>query len=937
MKDSPKTPQTPESPKEITKSAEQAPPSQQAKFFVKNTESEGFKKSLCRLKQFSGLYRDVYAFTPRSTAEAKEFLKQPAFQLPPGVSRLCDTPLSSRQVMATGRQLAMQTCHGCHGPIGGGAHSGSATGKSQCTFPHNPGCVGGIAEDATWRACPVGYSIQGFDQTMSSQDFQTPNPQQPPTAPPAHSGTVMLGIEGHQLSETQLGEHRDRLQRQQEGEGARPKTSENQINDEMQRQIDAHRALNQEETINQDRPENSGLTISDLRSDPVQREMVSHQLSRLRERIPSLSAAPNAIIPITSPNTVVQPNPSVPHNPPYQSVIQTQQQQLPTTQQIMSSAPVLPQVPLPGTYTPAPSGGTFSTHQQLVSKTIPTQHFPTVPQPTYSASSISYPQPYQQPPAEGSGYQQNQSEFQPLPCPWQPLPYPTQPTPPGQIFPTPQGTQQGHPPSAHTRQAQVVVQRGHQQRHLVAQNNPQQPTLGRQGSLLPSPVPQAVLQFKQQHGPALGGVPNSGVPLVSALPQGTVQEFDYYTDQAGRLCRVIKPCYQPTHFRTEYHCSPTSGRLYTKQVPMPPVQSPVRTKFEWRCNPDTGDRYQVEVPVPHDTAGPTLDAADQFQHQVSKGYGQQVTPSTAWAHHEPQYLSQAVHDQGPRVQSHVLQLPTVRAHVQQQYQPGLQVIQDASAAHSQQQVSPQPGQVYVHPSQPSSQQQLEQVQLQHHQGQHLKEGLTGISRLNQGGVTKMPVKPLDFAKQCPAKWAKKATSETINLPLYTYGSISELEASLSGRSASLSPEEFLAKIRHIRNYLEVCCLNSEPTDFKSYGWIIAKDYALKVEGGVEQKLRSWEAMSDGVQTDKLVLAQMDFPRPLQAIRKPGVGKDTEYRSGSTPKERCKTYNSCKTEDKCEYELAHPEKKCILKHECSWCKLNLKQSYKHQEWACKKKQ
>ena len=94
-------------------------------------------------------------------------------------------------------------------------------------------------------------------------------------------------------------------------------------------------------------------------------------------------------------------------------------------------------------------------------------------------------------------------------------------------------------------------------------------------------------------------------------------------------------------------------------------------------------------------------------------------------------------------------------------------------------------------------------------------------------------------------------------------------------------------------------------------------------------------MPDGVQTDQLVLAQMDYPRPA-LTKKAGQGREADYRLGQA-EERCKTYNTCRTEDKCEYELAHPDKKCILKHECSWCKVNLKQSYKHQEWACKKKQ
>ena len=226
---------------------------------------------------------------------------------------------------------------------------------------------------------------------------------------------------------------------------------------------------------------------------------------------------------------------------------------------------------------------------------------------------------------------------------------------------------------------------------------------------------------------------------------------------------------------------------------------------------------------------------------------------------------------------------------------------------------------------------------QHAQGHLLQDRIQGIVRINEGGVTKLPVKPIDFAKQCPAKWAKKATIESINLPLFTYGSISELEASLSGRSAPLSAGDFLAKVRHIRNYLEVCCLNAEPTDFKSYGWSIAKDYALKVENGVEHQLKSWEGMSGGVQTDQLVLAQMDCPRPNQPLKKAATGgRDSDLKSSTTTRERCRSYNTCKSEDKCDYELAHPDRKCILKHECTWCKTNLKISHKHQEWACKKK-
>ena len=127
-------------------------------------------------------------------------------------------------------------------------------------------------------------------------------------------------------------------------------------------------------------------------------------------------------------------------------------------------------------------------------------------------------------------------------------------------------------------------------------------------------------------------------------------------------------------------------------------------------------------------------------------------------------------------------------------------------------------------------------------------------------------------------------------------------------------------------------LNSESADFRGYGWTIAKEYALKVESEVEQKITTWSEMSGGVQTSQLLLAQMDHPRPTK-FEKPSGKTKPEI---TEKKERCRTYNTCKTEDKCEYELSHPDKKCLLKHECTWCKTNLRLSHKHQEWNCKKK-
>ena len=170
----------------------------------------------------------------------------------------------------------------------------------------------------------------------------------------------------------------------------------------------------------------------------------------------------------------------------------------------------------------------------------------------------------------------------------------------------------------------------------------------------------------------------------------------------------------------------------------------------------------------------------------------------------------------------------------------------------------------------------------------------------------------------------------INLPLYAWGSVAELESSLSGRSEAMQEGVMLGKLRHLQNILEVCCLSSSSTDFTGYGWTLARDYAAKVDNEVEQKLTNWQDMKAGVRTATLVSSQMEHPRP------PPPPRETKKAGTGEKKDLCTTYNKCKTEGKCDYELAHPGKTCLRKHECSYCREKKKQSWKHQAWNCQNK-
>ena len=113
---------------------------------------------------------------------------------------------------------------------------------------------------------------------------------------------------------------------------------------------------------------------------------------------------------------------------------------------------------------------------------------------------------------------------------------------------------------------------------------------------------------------------------------------------------------------------------------------------------------------------------------------------------------------------------------------------------------------------------------------------------------------------------------------------------------------------------------------------MARDYAAKVNNRVEQGFTTWEGLPPGVQTAELVSAQCDYPRPTLKAEVKDKEKDTDSRK----KKLCTTFNSCSTEYKCDYEVLNPDKECQRIHECSWCRKNLKQGFKHQESRCKKK-
>jgi hypothetical protein len=139
----------------------------------------------------------------------------------------------------------------------------------------------------------------------------------------------------------------------------------------------------------------------------------------------------------------------------------------------------------------------------------------------------------------------------------------------------------------------------------------------------------------------------------------------------------------------------------------------------------------------------------------------------------------------------------------------------------------------------------------------------------------------------------------------------------------------LGKLRHLKNTLEVCCQNSTSQEFNGYGWTLAKDYATKLNDEIEQGRATWQDMTLEVKTSTLMSANMENPRP------PPKYEPKKPRS-EDKKDVCPTYNKCTTENKCDYEVANPDKTCLRKHECSWCRAHKNQSWRHQAGKCRNK-
>ena len=832
-------------------------------------------------------------FTPSNFESAKAFLRATVDKVHSRRSyrSLSETPLTSRHRSQT---ADMPTCHGCHGPIGQSQHMGSATGPQHCTLVHSLYCRGGVVEDTSWRACPPNYQFDpsielangpGFEESLNTFDFQPTNVQQ---SGPAYSTPVLdnhSGQQHHHLPQAREERNLGAVSRHQQVErfpgrvvldspppdnnvDDPPPEVVGYLQDFVQEPLD-HLGAAALQPVHQ---------VPQQVSETVQREIDSHRASN---QVENNSLHRPGDFNITDLRRDVDLRVNVDNF--MENQIRQRIPSLSAAATATVSGADLPHGPGDGIRVTPSTGGGMRMSSVIVTTTHPitTQasnqgHYQQSAQPAHAGQhqhQTTYSQ-YVPPPHVSHS---NQSHHSPRNTNYTP-PYPRVPQPVPAVSASPQaGPEYCYEWVTDARGAKMLI------RAPVTQ---------------PVPVQQTPTQLPLYQTPPQPPLyHNHTQPM--AIPSSTRQTV--YPQQ---------PSSQPDAYQTEYRCSPATGKVWQVRVPVqastPPVQvAPPASQFryEWRIHPHTGVSYQVQValhsPQPQQTTGSHSRQSAQFQYSGQAQQQSQVIQASRYAAAPRQATTQFV-------QPRQVQQPQV--HHSSSSHGNLTLSGGRQAADTS---------VFQHTAHQEDNDSMSR-----------QERVAGIVSLMEGGTTtrKHP-KLIETVKKCPVRWSKQATMNNINLPLFAWGSVAELESSLSGRAEAMSEDMMLGKLRHLQNVLEVCCLSSAATDFTGYSWQLARDYAAKVENDIEQKLTSWPSMQAGVRTATLMAAQMENPRP-------SVLKDPKKSTFGERKEICTTYNKCKTEGKCDYEVGHPGKTCQRKHECSSCREKKNQSWRHQAWNCK---
>ena len=131
-------------------------------------------------------------------------------------------------------------------------------------------------------------------------------------------------------------------------------------------------------------------------------------------------------------------------------------------------------------------------------------------------------------------------------------------------------------------------------------------------------------------------------------------------------------------------------------------------------------------------------------------------------------------------------------------------------------------------------------------------------------------------------------------------------------------------------------MSSPLTSFSETPWQIAREYDSRVISDIECGVKSWEHLSNGLETDAMIMAKetVELKNKGKKVVKP---KNNDEKPRPDPKKSgCTTYNTHRSSEGCLWEHRNKGETCVFKHYCSWCKANRDVEEKHKAHSCEHK-
>ena len=216
-------------------------------------------------------------------------------------------------------------------------------------------------------------------------------------------------------------------------------------------------------------------------------------------------------------------------------------------------------------------------------------------------------------------------------------------------------------------------------------------------------------------------------------------------------------------------------------------------------------------------------------------------------------------------------------------------------------------------------------------------GVNNVSTVDQLYAATMRNKQLkayEFAATGQFSYKNQLKQDNTNAITFAYGSFKHLEAAKLGL-IQMDDEEFLSRLRHLKNVYEVACLSSNLSSFSDSAWQVAREYDTRVVADIESGAKTWSTLSKGLETDAIYCANQivelknKAKKPVKDpkdVKNPRDKKDTKVKA-------CTTFNTHRSSDGCFWEHNNRGETCIFEHFCSWCKTNRDVKEKHKVFDC----